>query len=653
MVQLQNIGVFFGAEALFEGVSFQINERERIGLAGKNGAGKSTLLKIISGTRKADAGNINMPNYYKVSYLKQDLDNKSDLSVWDETDTAFRELNELHDRVEQLEHEVSDVNADHSGDAYMNKLDELHDLSTRLHLLGAAHTDAAIEQVLLGLGFEREHFTRPLSTFSGGWQMRVELAKLLLQQPDLLLLDEPTNHLDIESIQWLEQFLQSFRGAVVLVSHDKRFLDMVTKRTIEITNGRIEDYKANYSKYVELRKERREILESSYKNQQRQIEKTEALIDKFRAKASKAKQAQSLIKQLDRTERIELDIEDTSAMKFRFPDAPRCGQQVLKADHLKKAYGDKEILHDINIDVTRGDRIAFVGKNGEGKTTLAKMLVGEEPLTAGHVTVGHNVKIGYYAQQQAEKLDGNDTVFDTIDQRAKGEMRTKVRSLLGAFLFGGDDVDKKVKVLSGGEKSRVALACLLLEPYNVLVMDEPTNHLDMRSKEILKEALMNYNGTLIVVSHDRDFLQGLTNRLFYFRGGGIKEHIGDIDDFLSSQKLESLQELERKSAVKAADKAADKLERQQPAPTKASDNGQPLKPKRNAHEQKQLENKLKKLEKQVEESDRKLKTLEDALANPSGLSSAALQEKVLEYEKVKQQNAQLTKDWEAVVEEME
>jgi ATP-binding cassette subfamily F protein 3 len=310
------------------------------------------------------------------------------------------------------------------------------------------------------------------------------------------------------------------------------------------------------------------------------------------------------------------------------------------------------ILHDINIDVSRGDRIAFVGKNGEGKTTLAKMLVNEEPLTAGHVTIGHNVKIGYYAQQQAEKLDGNDTVFDTIDQRAKGEMRTKVRSLLGAFLFGGDDVDKKVKVLSGGEKSRVALACLLLEPYNVLVMDEPTNHLDMRSKEILKEALMNYNGTLIVVSHDRDFLQGLTNRLFYFRGGGIKEHIGDIDDFLSSQKLESLQELERKSAVKAADKAADKLERAQPAPTKPSNNGQP-KPQRNAHEQKQLENKLKKLEKQVEESERKLKALEAELSNPTGLSANALQEKVLEYEKVKQQNAQLTKDWEAVVEEME
>ncbi len=625
MINLNNIAVYFGGEVLFENITFLINDRDRIGLVGKNGAGKSTLLKIIAGIQNPSEGSISMPRHCRIGFLTQDLKTKSDASVFEESLTAFKEIKELEKEIADLEHKITTTTT-HDGDEYMQWLDDLHEANERHHLLGAANMNEETEKVLLGLGFERTDFDRPLKQFSGGWQMRVELAKILLSKPNLLLLDEPTNHLDIESITWLEGFMKDFMGAIILVSHDKRFLDNVTTRTIEITNNKIEDYKANYSKYVLLRKERRATVLAAQKNQQREIERTEQLIEKFRAKANKAKFAQSLIKQLDRTERIEIEDEDNSAMRFRFPDAPRSGISALRAEHVFKAYGDKKILNDINFDIQRGDRVAFVGRNGEGKTTLAKMLVGDENITDGEIVIGHNVNIGYYAQHQAEKLDGNETVFDTVDKKAFGEIRTRVRSLLGAFLFGGNDIDKKVKVLSGGEKSRLALACLLLEPHNVLVMDEPTNHLDMRSKEILKEALMNFNGTLIVVSHDRDFLQGLTNKLFYFKGGTVKEHIGDIDDFLASRNIDSLQELERKQSNKNS------------APKNASVT--------NEKELKKLDNQIQKAERKIEELEQEIATLESILANPASLSTNDLQLKVQSYDQLKILLDQEMKHWE-------
>jgi ATP-binding cassette subfamily F protein 3 len=616
VINLNNIAVYFGGEVLFENITFLINERDRIGLVGKNGAGKSTLLKIIAGAQNPSEGSISMPRHCRIGFLTQDLKTKSDASVFEESLTAFKEIKELEKEIAELEHKITTATT-HDGDDYMQWLDDLHEANERHHLLGAANMNEETEKVLIGLGFERSDFDRPLKQFSGGWQMRVELAKILLSKPNLLLLDEPTNHLDIESITWLEGFMKDFMGAIILVSHDKRFLDNVTTRTIEITNNKIEDYKANYSKYVDLRKERRATVLAAQKNQQREIERTEQLIEKFRAKANKAKFAQSLIKQLERTERIEIEDEDNAAMRFRFPDAPRSGISALRAEHVYKAYGDKKILNDISFDIQRGDRVAFVGRNGEGKTTLAKMLVGDEHVTSGEIVIGHNVNIGYYAQHQAEKLDGNETVFDTVDKKAFGEIRTRIRSLLGAFLFGGNDIDKKVKVLSGGEKSRLALACLLLEPHNVLVMDEPTNHLDMRSKEILKEALLNFNGTLIVVSHDRDFLQGLTNRLFYFKGGVVKDHIGDIDDFLASRNIESLQELERKQTIKNT------------TPKTV--------PVQNDKEIKKLDNQIQKTERKIEELEKEIASLENILANPAQLSTNELQVKVAAYDKLKLQ----------------
>ncbi len=632
MVNLNDIAVYFGGDVLFENITFLINDRDRIGLVGKNGAGKSTLLKIIAGASSPTKGSVSMPRHCRIGFLSQDLKTKSDSSVFEEALTAFKEIKELEQEIAHLEHQITTTTT-HDGDEYMQWLDDLHEANERLHLLGAANMNEETEKILLGLGFDRADFIRPLKQFSGGWQMRVELAKLLLSKPNLLLLDEPTNHLDIESITWLESFMKDFEGAIILVSHDRRFLDNVTTRTIEITNNKIDDYKAPYSKYIELRKERRATLLAAQKNQQREIERTEQLIEKFRAKANKAKFAQSLIKQLDRTERIEIDDEDLTGMRFRFPDAPRSGQSVIRVEHVFKAYGDKKILNDIHFDIQRGDRVAFVGRNGEGKTTLAKMLIGDEFVTQGEIIIGHNVNIGYYAQHQAEKLDGNETVFDTVDKKAFGEIRTRVRSLLGAFLFSGNDIDKKVKVLSGGEKSRLALACLLLEPHNLLIMDEPTNHLDMRSKEILKEALMNFNGTLIVVSHDRDFLQGLTNKLFYFRSGNIRQHIGDIDDFLASRNIDSLQELERKQTLKTNST--------KPAPST------------NHKDLKKLENQIQKTEKQIESIEQKLNTLESILSNPTDLSTNELQHKVIEYDNLKSDLDRTMKQWESLCNERE
>lgn len=615
MISVTGVSVSHGGEYLFNNITFLINKNDRIGLVGRNGAGKSTLMKMLAGINKPDEGSISFPRECTVGYLQQELAFASSRTVFDETATALEEIKRLEKKVHDLTELVT--NATDFGDDYMEVLQELHDAQEHLNLLDSGNQESRIEKVLLGLGFEREQFHRPLSTFSGGWQMRVELAKILLKQPNLLLLDEPTNHLDIESIQWLENFLIDYEGSILLVSHDRKFLDNITKRTVEITQGRVEDYKANYSKYLVLRKERKETVLSAYRNQQNEIRQTEALIDKFRAKANKAKFAQSLIKQLDRMDRIEMEDEDLSSIQFQFPEAPRSGQLVLDVKHLTKNYGDKNVIRNASFQVSRGDRIAFVGKNGEGKTTTAKILVGDES-SEGEIIVGHNVNIGYYAQHQADKLDGNETVFNTIDHKATGEMRTKVRSLLGAFLFRGDDIDKKVKVLSGGEKSRLALACLLLEKYNLLVFDEPTNHLDIRSKDILKEALMKFNGTLIIVSHDRDFLQGLTNKTFYFSKGQIQEHIGEVNEFLAKKNAESLDEL-------AVNNQKKKEETQAKVKAVVTD-----------------EKELKKKQKEMEKLEGKISTLENQIQNlelqlskPESFSTSDLQARYVEYEKVK------------------
>jgi ATP-binding cassette subfamily F protein 3 len=592
MISVSNVSVSFSGSYLYEEISFLINQKDRIGLAGKNGAGKSTLLKILSGEMKPDSGEVSRPAGITLGYLPQDMVHNLGKTVFDETSTAFAEIKQLEKKLAEISLQL-ETRTDYESDGYMKLINDLNDANERMNLLGAYSMDSEIEQTLLGLGFERKDFNRMTDEFSGGWRMRIELAKLLLQKPNVLLLDEPTNHLDIESIQWLEDLLKNYYGAVVMVSHDKAFLDNITTRTIEISLGQLFDYRANYSRYLLLRKERREQQAAAHKNQQKFIEKTEALIDKYRAKASKASFAQSLIKKLDKIEVIEVDGEDNASIRFNFPPAPRAGKVVVEANRLKKAYGPKVIFSDIDYMIEREDRVAFVGKNGEGKSTMSKLIVGDEPFE-GMLKIGHNVNIGYYAQNQAETLDGEATVFETIDEVAVGDARKNVRSLLGSFLFSGDDVDKKVKVLSGGEKGRLAMCKLLLQPYSLLVLDEPTNHLDMRSKEVLKSALMRYDGTLIVVSHDRDFLQGLTTKVFEFKGGTIKPHIGDVNDYLAIRKIESFKDLEQKTKQAKVATAA--------APVAES--------KVNHEEQKQKEKELRSLQNQVSKSEQEIARLE-------------------------------------------
>jgi ATP-binding cassette, subfamily F, member 3 len=547
MISVNNISVLFGGEPLFENISFLINKQDRIGLAGRNGAGKSTMLKLIVGLNNPTSGEIARPTDIKMAYLPQDLIHKNGKTVIEEAKEAFFEINEMNDRMNFLTKEL-EVRTDYESNAYGKIIDEVTEISHRLEIFGGGDMDGETEKILLGLGFTREDFLRLTDDFSGGWRMRIELAKLLLQKPDVLLLDEPTNHLDIESIQWLEDFLQNFEGAVVLISHDKIFLDNITKRTIEIVSGKIYDYKANYTRYLELRKERKQQIDNAVKNQQKYIEQTQTLIDKYKAKASKASFAQSLMKKLDRLDIIESEDNDQASMHFRFPPPASSGKIISRVEDVEKKYDAKLIFSDVNLVIERGDKVAFVGKNGEGKSTLIKIINKILPHT-GNVELGHNVKIGYFAQTQADELDGNMTVFETIDELAAGEIRKNVRNLLGAFLFSGEDVDKKVKVLSGGERNRLALCKLLLEPYNFLILDEPTNHLDIKSKEILKRALVNFEGTVVIVSHDRDFLQDLTNKVYEFRNQQVKEVIGTINEYLSQRKLDRLQELEKGSVV--------------------------------------------------------------------------------------------------------
>lgn len=545
MISINNLTVEFGSFTLFEKMNFLINSKDRLGLVGKNGAGKSTLLKIIAGLQTASSGNISIPSGIKIGYLPQQMQHAEGKTVMNEALSAFEEVIKLEKEIEEIQFEISN-RSDYESDDYMKLIGKLTDNNDRYHFLEGENIDAEAEKTLQGLGFVRNDFSRETSEFSGGWRMRIELAKILLQKPDVFLLDEPTNHLDIESIQWLEDFLKSYPGAVILVSHDRAFLDNITNRTLEISMGKIYDYKVPYSHYVALHAERREQQMKAYVNQQKMIKDTEEFIERFRYKASKAVQVQSRIKHLEKLERIQIDDEDLSQLNLKFPPAPRSGDWVCEAENLSKSYGNHLVLNELNFSIRRGEKIAFVGKNGAGKSTLVKILT-EQLEHSGVCKLGYNVKIGYFAQNQAQLLDDDKTIFETIDDVAVGDVRTKIRHILGAFMFRGEDVDKKVKVLSGGERSRLAMIRLLLEPVNFLILDEPTNHLDMKSKDVLKEAICNFNGTVVVVSHDRDFLDALVSKIYEFSNTKIKEHFGGIYDFLHTKKIESLQELETKN----------------------------------------------------------------------------------------------------------
>ncbi len=542
MVSIQNLKVEFSATVLFQDVSYVINKKDKIALVGKNGAGKSTMLKIIAGLQQPTSGVVAKPNDLTIGYLPQQMLLTDERTVMEEVKTVFGELDELKEKLEKVNNELSS-RTDYESEDYQRLIDRMTQLNDDILLKESNNYEAEIEKTLIGLGFVREDFGRMTSEFSGGWRMRIELAKLLLKHPDLLLLDEPTNHLDIESIQWLENFLKQKANAVVLVSHDRAFIDNVTNRTIEISCGKIYDYQVNYSKFVELRKERVEQQMRAYQNQQKQIQDTEDFIERFRYKATKAVQVQSRIKQLAKIERIEVDEVDNSKLNLKFPPAPRSGDYPVICDNVGKAYGSHQVFDHVDLTIKRGEKVAFVGKNGEGKSTLVKCIMGEIPYT-GTLKIGHNVKIGYFAQNQASLLDGSLTVFDTIDRVAVGDIRTKIRDILGAFMFGGEASDKKVAVLSGGERTRLAMIRLLLEPVNLLILDEPTNHLDMKSKDVLKQAIKDFNGTAIIVSHDRDFLDGLVEKVYEFGGGKVKEHLGGIYDFLQAKNMESLRELE-------------------------------------------------------------------------------------------------------------
>ena len=610
MISVNGVTVSFGGHDLFDNISFLINLKDRLGLAGKNGAGKSTLLKILSGNQNPTKGEVTMPKSCKIGYLPQDMIHQHGRTVFDETESAYEEIQQLEIRIDQINHQL-ETRTDYESDAYSKLIEEQTDVYTRLDMLGAGNRREEIEKILRGLGFDRKDFDRQTAEFSGGWRMRIELAKLLLQKPDILLLDEPTNHLDIEAIMWLEEFMETYAGAVLLISHDKTFLDNVTNRTIEISNQKIYDYKTNYSRYLLLRKERREQQENAAKNQQKIIDQTEVLIDKYRAKASKAAFAQSLIKKLDRMDRVEVDDDDSQSMNFRFPTPAHSGKIILTVEQAGKHYGSKHIFSGANFIVTKGEKIGLVGRNGEGKSTMMKMIAKKVEFDGG-IKLGHSVMMGYFEQDQEEKLDQKKTVFETIDEAAVGDVRKQVRGLLGSFLFRGDDIDKKVQVLSGGERGRLAICKLLLEPYNFLLMDEPTNHLDIRSKDILKKALINYEGTVIMVSHDRDFMKGICDRLFEFRDGKVKEHLCDIEDFMLLRKVERLNELD-------LEKKDNKEKKQEVSTNKNTSHAISSNEQINKHEleQKQIRNQIKKVEEIIENLESKIKDCDLKLSDAS------------------------------------
>ena len=635
MLNVHNLSVAFGGEYLFEEISFRLNGGDRVGLIGKNGAGKSTMLKLLAKEMPLDEGAIATEKNIRIGFLKQDIDFEEGRTVLEESYQAFSEIKEMELKLDEINTALAE-RTDYESDGYHQLMVDLNDVTHRYEILGGYNYQGDTEKVLLGLGFKREDFNTLTDTFSGGWRMRIELAKLLLQNNDVLLLDEPTNHLDIESIIWLEQFLRNFTGAVVIVSHDKMFLDNVTNRTIEISLGRIYDYNKPYSQFLVHRQEIKEQQLSAQKNQEKQIQQTERLIEKFRAKSSKASMAQSLIKKLDKMDRIEVDEEDNSVMNVRFPVSVTPGKVVAELNGISKSYGPKKVLEDIDLMVDRGSKTAFVGQNGQGKTTLAKIMVGELDYQ-GKLKMGHNVQLGYFAQNQAEYLDGNKTILDTMIDAANETNRSRVRDILGSFLFRGDEVDKYVKVLSGGERNRLALAKMLLQPFNVLVMDEPTNHLDIKSKNVLKQALQNFEGTLILVSHDRDFLQGLTDRVYEFKDGGIKEYLGDIDFYLEQRKMEDFRSVEKGDTKKEATKSEEK-------------------PKENEYhvqkKQKSLKNKLSGVEKRISQLEKQIADIDHDLlmdydatiTKPNFFDN---------YEGKKKELESLMEDWESLSHELE
>ena len=625
MLNVHNLSVSFQGEYLFEEVAFMLNAGDRVGLIGKNGAGKSTMLKLLSRELKPDSGTIAADKDVRIGFLKQDIDFVKGRTILEEAYQAFGEIKTLEQKLDDIHHQI-ETRTDYESESYHNLLDMLSDYTHRFDLIGGYQYQGETEKVLLGLGFQRSDFDKLTDSFSGGWRMRIELAKLLLQNNDILLLDEPTNHLDIESIIWLEQFLTTYSGAVVIVSHDKMFLDNVTNRTIEISVGKIYDYPKPYSKFLELRQEIREQQLASQKNQEKKIQQTEKLIEKFRAKASKASMAQSLIKKLDKIERIEVDEEDNAVMNVRFPVSVTPGKVVLEIDDVSKSYGEKEVLSHVSLLVERGSKIAFVGQNGQGKTTLAKMIIGETDYQ-GTIKLGHNVQLGYFAQNQADYLDGELTVLDTMYHAADDTNRMKIRDILGSFLFRGDDVDKKVKVLSGGERNRLALAKMLLSDFNVLVMDEPTNHLDIKSKNVLKKALQQFEGTLIIVSHDRDFLQGLTDKVYEFKNKNIKEYLGDIDFYLEQRAVANFREMEQQKETLST-------------PTKAAANGEKLSFEQQK-QQKAAQNKLNKIENQIAALEEELKQMDVQMGQ--GVQS---NDYYKEYEQKKRMLEELMTEWE-------
>jgi len=630
MISLDNLTVSYGGWTLFDNISFLINPKDRIGLVGRNGAGKTTLLRIITGEQQPTSGHVTLNGECTIGYLPQTMRVADTTTLAEETAKAFDEVLRLETEIASLTREIAE-RTDYESAGYEQLLHRLNDAQDHYHILGGDTREADIEKTLLGLGFKRTDFGRATSEFSGGWRMRIELAKLLLRRPSIFLLDEPTNHLDIESIQWLEEYLKNYNGAVLLISHDRAFLDNVTNRTVELSLGKVTDYKVSYSKYVVLRAERRAQQMAAYENQQRMIEKTEEFIEKFRYKPTKSNQVQSRIKQLERLERLEIEEEDLSTLNIKFPPAPRSGQIVAEINEAGMSFGTKHVFSGANFIIEKGDKIALVGRNGEGKTTLARMLIGQLTPTEGSVRLGANVNIGYYAQNQDDLMDGEFTVYDTLDRVAVGDIRTRLRDILGAFLFRGEDIDKKVKVLSGGERARLAMARMMLEPRNLLILDEPTNHMDMRSKDILKNAIMKYDGTVVVVSHDREFLDGMVQKVYEFRDGGVKEYLGGIYYFLEKRKLESLQEIERRDAPAkpAANPAANPAAKSAAQP--AANRDAAASGKLTYEQRKEQEKQLRKLRRAVETVEAELAEIEKQIAAYDAKFAAATEYNEADY----------------------
>ena len=633
MISINDLTVSFGDYDLLDHISFHISENDKIGLVGKNGAGKSTIMKLICGLQYPTAGTIDMPKGMNIGYLPQIMEHNKGKSVLEETMTAFDSIFTLEKELQKINTELSE-RTDYDSSSYMNLIARLNDINDQLAFTNSEPPIVYVEKTLLGLGFNSEDFDRKTETFSQGWNMRIELAKILLKNPDILLLDEPTNHLDIESIEWLEDYLKNFRGSILLVSHDRKFLDNITNRTVELMLGHIHDYKVPYTKYLELRKERISQQLAAYENQKKLIEKTEDFIEKFRYKASKSNQVQSRIKSLDKLERIEIDETDNAVLNVKFPPANRSGDIVFKCSELTGGYPQKIVFQNVNIEVHRGDKVALIGKNGEGKTTLMRIIMQQLSPIEGIANIGYNVNIGYFAQNQEDILDKSLSVYETLEEIAVGDIRTKLRDLLAQFLFKGEDIDKKVAVLSGGERARLAMAKLMLEPYNVLTLDEPTNHMDIKSKEILKQALKAFDGTIIIVSHDRDFLEGLVDKMYEFRNGGVREHLGTVRDFLEKRKLENLKELERRFSIKDKEVIIKKNKQESF--------------RINNKEDKKLKNKISTLEIEIEEIEKELSNIEKLLSSP--VENDNILELTLKYEEQKKLVDSKVSEWEKLIE---